>query len=140
MAYERPLPKYSEEQLLKILLCSNVDEHRICKQWPVDILTSATFLIDLSELAHPRDVRKDNFGKWKHSGSHESTFSVIFDCNGETIIEKRAPGPSNNNNIYYLRRQHMSHPSNSNFRKILVFLSGKSFHVKMQIQHIFYRS
>jgi len=123
LAYEKPHPKYSEEQLLKILLDPKVDPHRICTLWPVDITSSATFLIDITKLKHPDDVKKDNFGKWKHSGSHQTPYHVQFNEDGEVELEKCAPGASGDN-VFYLRRLHTSHPSNPGFRRILAFVSG----------------
>jgi len=114
LAYEKPRPKYSEEQLLKILLDPKVDPHCICTLWPVDITSSATFLIDITKLKHPDDVKKDNFGKWKHSGSHQTPYHVQFNEDGEVELEECAPGASGDN-VFYLRRLHTSHPSIQGF-------------------------
>ena len=92
-------------------------------EWPVSVKSSATFLIDVTSLQHADDVKKDNFGKWVHSGSHKTQYHVNFDENGKVHLEKCCPGASGED-IYYLRRLHMYHPSNSEFRRILAFTSG----------------
>lgn len=81
------------------------------------------FVIDISKLSNADDVKKDNFGKWKHLGSHQSLYHVKFGEDGEIDLEKCAPGASGDD-IYYLRRLYSSHPSNPAFRRILAFLSG----------------
>ena len=62
---------------------------RVCGVWLVDIESSSTFVIDISLLDHPDDVKKDNFGKWKHSGSHQTPYRVSFGAKGEVVdLEK----------------------------------------------------
>ena len=73
LAYESPPPKYSSEDLLKILL-SPKDKERVCRTWPVSgIETTSSFIVDIQALKHPDDVKKDVFGKWMYSGSPTST-------------------------------------------------------------------
>ena len=108
-----------------MLLNADVDKHkeRICTEWPVSVQSSATFVIDVTSLKHADDVKKDNFGKWIHSDSHKTQYHVNFDENGGIRLEKcytRVTG----DDIYYLRRLHMYHPSNSEFRRLLAFISG----------------
>lgn len=51
-----PLKKYSAECVLRILLDPNID---ICSEHPVNI---RKVVIDLTKLAHEKDVLKDEFG------------------------------------------------------------------------------
>ena len=88
MAYEKPLPKYGEEQLIKILLDPNLDRQHVCTTWPITFNSSSTFVIDISKLKHPDDVKKDNFGKWKHSGSHRTPYRVHFGETGDIKLQK----------------------------------------------------
>ena len=58
-AFEIPPPKYSVECILKLLLDSNIDQSRVCRIWPVSgVQSSATFVVDVTSLKHPDDVRK----------------------------------------------------------------------------------
>ena len=60
LAFEVPPPKYSAEAILKLLLNPNIDRSRICQTWPVsNIVGNATFVVDITSLKHPDDVRKD---------------------------------------------------------------------------------
>lgn len=124
MAYEVPQHKYSSELLLKLLLNPSIDRSRVCSTWPVpDIMTSSTFIVDISTLKHPDDVRKDFFGRWMYSGSHTFPFKAFFEDDGSVFVEKCAPGAQGN--VFYLRKLHCYHPSNTDFRRMLVFVSGK---------------
>ena len=56
-----------------LLLDPKVDCAKICKCRPL-VKHSSTYIIDLDSLKHPHDVKKDNFGVWNHSGSHDMKF------------------------------------------------------------------
>lgn len=77
LSFEAPPPKYSAESILKLLLSPDIDRSRV---WPVSkIEGSATFVVDITSLKHPDDVRRDFFGKWIHSGSHLITFKATIE-------------------------------------------------------------
>ena len=92
----------------------------------IEVQSDSTFVIDLTKLAHPDDVKKDCYGSWLHKGSHTDVFRCSYDKDGEVTIEKAAPGASGSN-VYFLRRLHCVHPSHSGFRRILAFICGKLF-------------
>ena len=124
-AYGIPCQKYSSHGVLKLLLDPQIDKERICGVWPIsDIVSSSMFIVDITKLKHPDDVKKDFFGKWIHSGSHTFNFKASFDEDGSVFIEKCSRGA--HGNVFYLRKLHSYHPSNSNFRRLLAFVSGRS--------------
>lgn len=108
---------------MHILLNPSINEERIASRRPLDAPYSATFVVDVSKLAHPDDIKKDMYGKWIHKGSHTDVFICTYD-NDSINIEKAAVGASGNN-VYYLRRLHSVHPSNDAFRRVLALLFGK---------------
>ena len=121
--FKRPPEKYSAYRIMQILLDSNIDERRIAKRRPLEAPYSATFVVDISELSHPDDIKKDMYGKWLYSGSHSDVFLCSYSLNGNVMIEKAAPGASGSN-AYALRRLHSVHPSNTDFRRVLALLFG----------------
>ena len=112
LAYEYPSPMYGAETLMKMLLSPKIDCSKICTTWPLQVSHSATFIVDITQLKHPDDVKKDFFGKWQHSGSHPIPFMTRFDSTSDVHVEKCAPG-ARGSNVFYLRRLHSVHPSNS---------------------------
>ena len=122
--YETPPHKYPAESVLSILLDKAIPAHKSCSKRPLNITTSATYVVDVSKLAHPDNVKQDSFGIWKHSGSHTQLFKVYVDDDGEVDVEKCAPGASGDN-IVLLRHLHSTHPSNKEFKKMIAFLCGK---------------
>ena len=85
LSFEAPPPA---ESILKLLLSPDIDRSHVCRVWPVsNIEGSATFVVDITSLKHPDDVRKDFFGKWIHSGSHPITFKATIETDGEVLVE-----------------------------------------------------
>ena len=91
---------------------------------PIQVETSSTFVVDLTSLKHPDDVKKDMYGRWEYSGSHPEVFRCSFDQFDNIRIEKCAPGATGSN-VYYLCQIRSSHPSNGDFRRLIAFVHGK---------------
>ena len=121
--YELPPEKYSAEDIVQILLSPNIDRAKICKKRPCGVCTSASYVVDLDSLQHPDDV-KDNFGVWKHSGSHDLKFETRINSSGELEIGRSLLSSSDGWEQFSLRRLHSKHPTNPNFGCILSFITG----------------
>lgn len=116
--YETPPPKYSAERILKILLDPSLPTSKVCSVRPTNIFKSSTYVIDISKLEHPDDDKNDNFGTWKHSGSHPLGYTVQVENNRGLYIEKCAPGAVGED-VVYLCRLYSVYPSNSNLKRLL---------------------
>ena len=73
-------------------------KQRIALKRSLDAPSSSTFVVDISKLSHPDDI-KDMYGKWLHSGSHTDVFICTYNEDDGINIEKAASGK----NVYYLR-------------------------------------
>ena len=124
--YETPPPKYAAERILRILLDPALPASKVCSVRPTEVVKSATYVIDISisKLLHPDDVKNDNFGAWKHSGSHPQPYRAQVEEDGYVRVEKCAPG-ARGSDVLYLRRLHSVHPSNSHFKRLIAFISGE---------------
>ena len=121
--FEKPPPKYYAFDIMQILLNQRIDEDRIAKQRPLQTHCSSTFVVDITQLSHPDDIKKDIYGKWLYKGSHTDKFRCSFDGN-KVLVEKAAPGASGPN-VYCLRRLHSVHHSNKDFRRIEAIIFGE---------------
>ena len=110
VVYERPPDKYTAEQIIKILV--DPDESKICCVKPTSVTESATYVVDIRNLQNTEDIKKDEFGIWKYSGSYPQMFKVYTEEDGSKSVEKCCKGASGSN-VVYLRRLHCTHPSNS---------------------------
>ena len=122
--YEFPPLKYFAEHVIHILLDPHLDMSKVCACRPTNVSVSSTFIVDISKLAHPDDVKNDNFGVWIHSGSHSQSFKVNIDAEDDYIrVEKCATGATGRN-VVYLQRLHSVHPSNKAFKRMIAFISS----------------
>ena len=122
--FEEPPAKYSAFKIMQIVLNPKIDEDRIAKQRPLQTHRSSTFVVDITYLHHPDDIKKDMYGKWLYKVSHTDVFRCSFDDCGKVLVERAAPGASGPN-VYYLRRLHSVHPSNKGFRRIVAIIFGE---------------
>ena len=121
--YETPPSSYLAEQVLRILLDPNIDPRKVCHGIPTDVTKSSTYVVDLASLKHPDDIKKDFFGVWSYSGSHNLSFHTHVHQDGYVEIEKCASGATGSD-IYHLRRLHSFHPSNSECKRLIALVSG----------------
>ena len=96
---------------------------KICTTRPTIVTRSSTFIVNLSKLAHPDDIKRDNYGIWNHSGSHPQQYMVEIKKGGYVSVEKCYPG-ARGDNVVHLRKLHSVHPSNKSFERMIAFLSG----------------
>ena len=122
--FEEPPAKYYAFKIMQILLNPKIEEDRIAKQRPLQTHCSSTFVVDITQLSHPDDIKKDMYGKWLYKGSHTDVFRCSFDDNNKVIVEK-ASSAASGSNVYYLRRLHSVHPSNKAFRRIVAIIFGE---------------
>ena len=88
-----------------MLLDPTIPASKVCSVRPTDIVKSATYIIDISKLKHPDDVKTDNFGTWKHSGSHPQVYRVQVEDDGSLHVEKCSPGATGDNVVYLCQLQ-----------------------------------
>ena len=74
----------------------------------------------MRNLRNQDDIKKDEFGMWKYSGSHPQPFKVYYEDDGEISVEKCSHGVSGSNVVYL----HCTHPSNVDFKRLICFLMG----------------
>ena len=95
----------------------------MCSHRPSNIRQSSTFVVDLEALKHPDDVKKDEFGSWKYSGSHVTLYSCLKNVHQKQLrFERVCPGKKGD--VIKLRRIHCKHPSNPDCQRLLAFATG----------------
>lgn len=121
--YETPPAMYSAEAIMKILLDPKISSERVCRKCPSHVTCSSTFVIDVTSLSHSDDVKKDDFGRWNHKGSHPVPFYVWFRDDGSVGVERCQEGGEGE--VFYLRRLYCTHPSNKDMKRLLAFVTSK---------------
>lgn len=99
----------------------------LCISQPVNVAHNVTFLVDNSLLKSRDDIKCDDMGVWKHTGSSTKWFFAKRDENNvvtDIVPLHRKPEP-NDDNVYQLRRVYYVNGSDRDVRKIISTLQGK---------------
>ena len=131
--YECPPSKYSSEKILQILLDPKIPMDKICTAKPRGITSSATLVVDIRQLKCMDDVKKDEFGIWKYSGSHPTAYEVTV--HKDFVEVEKCHDDSHEDNIVHLRRLRCVHPSNQEFKRMICFVSGMSSVLSIVLIH-----
>ena len=121
--FERPPAKYSAERILQILLNPTLQKDKICNLKPVNVHSSATYVVDVRNLKSMEDIKKDEFGIWNYSGSHPQMYRVSIQDKGSLSVDKCSSG-TKGPDVVCLRRLHCTHLSNPKFKRLISFVSG----------------
>ena len=54
---------YTFDQLVKILMPSDIDESAVCSVRPIGVSANATFIVDIDKV-HFNDLKCDDLGNW----------------------------------------------------------------------------
>ena len=69
---------YSQEEIACILCHPVFQEELLCSSRPVSVENNVSFVVDLSKLKDPNDVRADDLGAWKCTGLR--TLQLVVKC------------------------------------------------------------
>ena len=108
----------------QILLDPNIPNEKIGTTKPTGSTSSATFVVDICQLKCTDDVKKDEFGIWKYSGSHPTAYEVKVHNDLDEV--GKCSDDCSGDNIVHLQRLHCTHPSNQDFKWMICFVSGMS--------------
>lgn len=78
--YERTSKAYSAKEVTEILLDVNLPTTRIATKQPVSVQENLVFIVDLSHLEKPEDVRADDLGSWACNGKRTTRCVVEDGC------------------------------------------------------------
>ena len=90
--YEHPLKGYNGQRIAQILCDPTLDKDILCSTHPTSVENNVSFIVDLSKLKDRNDVRADDLGTWKCTGSRVLTFAVK--CNDKCcdVVNQKFPG------------------------------------------------
>lgn len=124
--YERLSSKskrlYSPEQLLKILLNSNLQSSNVlCGKVPTSVSSSVVFVVDVNKLGDPNDLLCDDMGVWRNNGVDSAGYLVSLSNGQVSTVEKSF---SSDEATYMLKRVYRVHGSNPGLKKLTVYIYG----------------
>ena len=127
--YGTPRKGYSIDEIVDILLGPNFDCRLLCKTNPISVENNVSFVIDRTSLSNPNDVRADDLGAWKCTGSRSLRFLVKLDGKSCTIVNSRSTSKNVVVIVVYIRRQYHVHGTDCDLHRMIAFMEsfeGKS--------------
>ena len=121
--FGHPNKGYSSEQIVHILLDQSIDDQLICSTNPVYVHHNVSFIVDLSTLKNPNDVRADDLGSWKCTGSRTTTFHVDIRDGACRIVSDESTSPTAQ--VVHVRRQYHVHGTDSDLHRLIAFVESK---------------
>ena len=123
-AYSRQSTRYDTQEIVSILLDPHMKDDRVCKTQVTCVEHNATFVVDLSCLATPKDMYVDDMGSWKYNGVYRAWVTV--DSNGFVSSHGTCkPTVRDSASLFYICKKYFVHKTSSDLKKTVALLSGK---------------
>ena len=107
-----------------VQLLFNCGQSKICTKQPIGCTTSATFIVDVTNLNHSEDIRADDLGVWSNKGVR--TNYVRIDTGRVKHVTNLGRGPPSlkSKTVYTLKRTYWKHTDDQQFSRRLLELKG----------------
>ena len=97
----------------------------VCNRIPFDINCNSVYVVDMSNLAHPRDVVCDDMGVWRWKGSYRMWLSVD-EVGCVEVLGKKQP-ESMSLDHYRIWKRYYENKSSKDLSKMIVTLEGEFY-------------
>lgn len=120
--FARTAKSYSSKSIIELLLDKYIPQSKIATQQPVSVEENLVFIMDLSKLNKPEDIRADDLGSWICNGKRCSW--CVLDEDGD-VLEILTKCGSRHPNYHRLVKRYYKHATSGDFKRIIVELYGK---------------
>lgn len=86
----------------------------------MSVENNVSFVVDSSKLKDPSDVRSDDLGAWKCTGSRTLDFAVKCSNSACHIVDKLSPGATK----ISVRRQYYVHATDCDLHRMIAFIEN----------------
>lgn len=115
----------STEESVNIILDPELTPDFVCKRVPTAVDCNSVFLVDMSELAHPKDIVCDDMGSWKWGGSYR-VWLTLDEAGCVEIFGKVLPTREKSNLPFYrVWRRYYLCKSSPDLKKLVVTIEGQ---------------
>ena len=121
--YGHPRRGYNCEEIVHILLDPVFTDGLLSTTHPVSVEHNVSFVIDLNSLSNPNDVRADDLGSWKCTGSRRLTFMLKFGpATCHIVGSTSTSGTGSGGSQVQIRRQYHVHGTDSDLHRMIAFV------------------
>lgn len=125
--YSRSKKVLSPEQTVDLLMNDGaLVLSKVCHKQPLFVEHHCTFVVDISTLVSPKDIKCDDMGAWRNNSSHKYAFSIELDENWK-IEDIAAVSNNSSNRSITLKREYfqLKHDIHDDVRKRIDTIVGK---------------
>ena len=110
------------------ILSHDYEPEQLCVQPPVNIRNNVSFLINNSKIRREPDIRCDDMGVWRCTGSPKLHFRLIDGVDGKATTAKKLERKPDDSTKQYciLRRSYFVNASSEDCRKVISKLQSKT--------------
>lgn len=112
---------YSLAKLAQILLTDLVPPRKWCSKQPVYVQRNVSFVVNISHLDDPTDIRADENGVWIRKGSPVAYVSKLTKADTTLFFHRSKAG----HNHYKITRTYYRHSSSPDFKRIITIVHSK---------------
>ena len=124
--YSKSKKVLSPEQTVDLLINDGaLVLSKVCHKQPLLVEHHCTFVVDISSLASPKDIKCDDMGAWRNNSSHKYAFSIEYDENGK-VGNIGAVSNNRSNRFIALKREYfqLKHDLHDDVRKRIDTIVG----------------
>ena len=121
--FEETADHYTAKKITEVLIDKTIPLTKIATVQPVCVQDNFVFIVDISKLNKPEDIRADDLGSWECNGKRCLYCSV--DDMGY-IVEVRKSKPPAGYHTYTLVRRYYKHATANDYKKTIAEIYGKS--------------
>ena len=119
--FERTSKSYTSRSIIELLLDKSLPQTKISTAQPVGVQENLVFIVDVSKLNKPEDIRADDLGSWICNGKR-SLWCILDDDGDVSEISTCKPLYPNN---YSLVKRYYKHATSGDFKRVIVEIYGK---------------
>ena len=121
--YEETPNHYTAKEIVETLLDKTIPLTKITTTQPVSCQDNFTFVVDISKLDKPKDIRCDDLGSWECNGKRCSYCSV--DDDGYVVSISTTKPVQDAYHIYALVRRYYRHTTAGDYKKTIAEIYGQ---------------
>lgn len=124
--------EFSVTGTARILLTTNPTSDIVCQKSPKGAQQNSCFLVNITNLKDPRDLRADDLGTWRHNGVVTTYVKVNRSSNKEEEIFQHPKNfkPSKedmaDSDMFVMRRTYHANATAPDFKRMIVEMEGKN--------------
>lgn len=119
--YKHTEQRYTTKEIVEVLLDKSISCSRIATSQPTSVQDNFVFIVDISKLDKPEDVRADDLGSWSCTGTRRSQCSV--DEQG-FVIDIISDGKSRRKDMFTLIKRYYRHSSAGDYKRTIAEIYG----------------